>query len=453
MFSMKHRSSQPCLAPFNSLFFSMTGKAYYCLANRNAVLGSYPAQSVDEIVSGDLMQQYRIQFIKEKFIEGCEQCKQHLTQGTEAAAFINFHKAYPLLSDYRPRYIDFELDNRCNLNCIMCSPYFSSSIPYSDGVCSNYKSPYDDAFFTAFDKYAPALIKAHFRGGEPFLISRYHDFWERLRSINHALHIGATTNATVLSTEHRRMLERGNFDLNVSLDSLQTNTYEKIRIGATFSKYKEHLDYFISLNEQGKINLSACMCLMSLNWQEFPDLFRFCNQHDIVVYINYVEVPEYLSIKKMNKAKIEMLIHCFEKEEISGKGRVAEVNRIVFATMLGQLRQWASEAPAKRQNAEEILALVQQKKETFFVLLNAFLLENSQFARFDKVWFERQINALKSHELPGFQIDLVYFSLLDTPIPEIVKMLPELSQELLNRKILDKYLYVVNMMKTIENDL
>jgi len=448
----KLHNSAPCLAPFNSLFFSMTGKAYFCLANKQATPGSYPRQTVDEIISGAFVRSLRNRFSDESFIEGCEKCRYHLDHGTSGNAFLNFHKAYPLRKDFLPRYIDFELDNRCNLHCAMCSPYFSSSAPYSDGSYSNYKTPYDEAFYASFDRYAPYLIKAHFRGGEPFLVSRYHDFWERLLTINPSLRIGVTTNGTVLSERHKAMLEKGNFDVNISLDSLEAATYAGIRLGAQFEQYREHLDYLVSLHVGGRCNLSACMCLMKLNWPEFPALFRFCNQHGIVVYINFVEEPEFLSLKSYNRSEIALVIDHLKKTEISWSSPAGAVNQVVFSAMLLRLSQWEQSAPTTVPAQHEVLAAVPGNKELFLRNLAQFIDENPEFSSYNSGFFASKFDAMKPFEKGGFPIDLVYSSLVKGSLRDILEKLQCISTEELNRKILDKYFLAVNTLTHHENE-
>lgn len=442
----KHAKDPVCLAPYNSVFFSMTGKAYYCLANREAVLGTYPAQSVDEILSGTVTQEFRKEFSNAAFIAGCEACRTHLESGTAGSAFMNFHKAYPMRSDHMPRYIDFELDNRCNLNCAMCSPYFSSAVPYSDGKHSEYQSPYDEAFYKSFDKVAPYLMKAHFRGGEPFLIPQYHEFWERLIQLNPAIRIGVTTNGTVLSKHNRSLIKGGHFDINISLDTLQEATYRNIRMGGDFNKYQEHLDEYVTLYHRGKINLSACMCLMTYNWAEFPELFEFCNINRIAVYINYVEVPEYLSLKCVTQAELMKIRERLEQAHISWAGAIGAVNQATFATLLLQLKQWEQNALVEIPGYQEALDAMPRNKEAFFKAVNQYTSHHRKFHSFDPHWFEEQISAIKTFETAGYPMDLIYAVLLKSPIAEVMEKLPTLNHESLRRKILDKYYYAVHML-------
>jgi molybdenum cofactor biosynthesis enzyme MoaA len=450
MHHKKHTSSA-CLAPFNSLFFSMTGKVYFCLANRKALLGTYPEQSVEELISGPITAELRRKFVKDRFVDGCEDCRRHLDNNTDSAAFINFHKGYLPQKDYMPRYIDFELDNRCNLNCVMCSPYFSSTVPYSDGSHSAYRTPYDDAFFNSFDRMAPQLQKIHFRGGEPFLIKRYHDFWSRLVKIKPSLRIGLTTNGTVLTPQHKQVLQGGSFDVNISLDTLQEDTYHKIRVGAQYAKYKENLDYLVDLYEQKTINLSACMCLMSYNWREFPALFRFCNEHDIVVYINYVEMPEYLSLKSRSRDEITHIIKVYQEEEFVWKGRAAVTNKIIFNTMLQQLLQWSLQAVESVTDSGMVLSNLIQYKSRFMKNLVLYIDKHPDFSSYNEAWFISHIEALATHAKVGFPIDLVYVALLDMKMEEVMGKLPTLGKDALNRKILDKYFLVVHSLEAREN--
>jgi sulfatase maturation enzyme AslB (radical SAM superfamily) len=441
-----------CLAPYNSIFFSMNGSAYFCLCNKKQLLGTYPENSVDDIILGEKTQDYRSRFLKENLLDGCDNCKNHLDNGTSEIAFFNLHKIYPpRYKDFYPRYIDFELDNRCNLSCIMCKPYFSSSIPEMNGDPNLYKSPYDDTFIQSFDKYAPHLLKAHFRGGEPFLIKRYHHFWERLLEKGNKVHIGVTTNGTVMADNIRKFVESGRFDINISIDSLQKETYEKIRRGAEFKDFYSNLKYLISVKDKGKCQLSACICLMTMNWQEFPDLISFCSKNGIRVYINYVEMPYPLSLRSLDAEKILSIRDFLSRYEITGNDLTTNYNIAVYKSVLTQLENWAIFNEGIKEKVEAYIKSIPVEKSVFFVKLDDYLQLHPEFQTINKEWFINHIHAVQTREIKGFPIDLLYISFKEVKLEIIVQTAMSWKEEQIDKMIFDRYTETINKIQLSGN--
>jgi MoaA/NifB/PqqE/SkfB family radical SAM enzyme len=79
-----------------------------------------------------------------------------------------------------PRVMEFELSNECNLECVMCNGYFSSSIRKNREKLPASVSPYNDQFVDELDQFIPHLTDAKFLGGEPFMIDIYLKIWERI---------------------------------------------------------------------------------------------------------------------------------------------------------------------------------------------------------------------------------------------------------------------------------
>lgn len=423
----------------------MDGSAYFCLCNKKQILGKYPENSVDEIILGNIASNYRQRFLKESLLEGCENCKNHLKNRTGEIAFFNMHKGYPpRYKDFYPRFIDFELSNRCNLSCIMCKPFFSSSIPEKNGNQNLYKSPYDDIFTNSFDKYAPHLLKAHFRGGEPLLIKPYHHFWERLIEKGKTVRIGITTNGTVITEKSRKFIESGRFDINISIDSLQKETYEKIRQGAEFRDFYSNLNYLISVKNRGKCQLSACICLMTLNWQEFPYLLSFCSKNGIRIYINYVELPFNLSLRSLDAEKILSIRDFLGKSEILENNLISGYNHSVYKSVLQQLENWAKIREAIEEKLSKYIATIPSEKVAFFIRLEDYLKNHPEYASINKHWFIKGLAGIKSQEAAGYPIDLIYISLNDLPIEFIVQTAMSWKEDQIENMIFDRYKETVN---------
>jgi len=161
-----------------------------------------------------------------------------------------FRKSEP---EVYPIRLEFELSNKCNLECAMCSGVFSSSIRANREGKPPLPQMYDSNFVEQLKPFIPHLKQAKFLGGEPFLIDIYYDIWELFIKSNPSCEIIITTNGTVFTNKVQRVLENLNCQIIVSLDSVTKDTYEGIRVNAVMERTLDHLDKFMSLNRDGLV--------------------------------------------------------------------------------------------------------------------------------------------------------------------------------------------------------
>ena len=74
-----------------------------------------------------------------------------------------FYDKYGLLPQTNyPRVLEFELSNRCNLACIMCSERVSSSIAKQKDESYKHQEIYDEEFVNQLDEFIPICGKPNF---------------------------------------------------------------------------------------------------------------------------------------------------------------------------------------------------------------------------------------------------------------------------------------------------
>ncbi len=117
-----------CNAAEYSLLFQPGGEILACHYNRGYILGNYPQNAIDDVWNGEK----RIKLIKKirkgNFPKTCEFCKQAIKNGFYNKSGINkYQYITPGQSGY-PSSMEFQLDNICNLECIMCSGEYSALI-------------------------------------------------------------------------------------------------------------------------------------------------------------------------------------------------------------------------------------------------------------------------------------------------------------------------------------
>lgn len=325
-----------CYAPLKSIYFTYQGEAYSCCENHGYKLGDFPQQSLKEIWFGDRTNTLR-DYIKHNDLSlGCNTCKHYLDIGNYNGVKARFYDDIPSESDF-PARMEFELDNTCNLECIMCDGWSSSLIRKNRDKLPPIKNPYQKDFVKQLEEFIPHLNQTHFVGGEPFVMKTYYDIWERIIQINPKCRITVQTNATVMNDKIISLLERGNFSINVSLDTLNPTIYHNIRRNANFDKVLSNTLYFIDYCKKNNTDFYLTPCPMQHNWFDMPELMRFASMYDIKVIFHSVLYPQKSSLFGFSDEKLSEIYHLFDKEHFKTDNYNETFNLQSFKTLMFQL--------------------------------------------------------------------------------------------------------------------
>lgn len=340
-----------CHAPFKSIYFGHGGRAVACCYNRSYVLGEYPARSVKDIWWGAEADRLR-DYIKHNDLSlGCFGCRQQITARNFDAVKARQYDERRINRNHYPSVMEFELSNVCNLECEMCSGEFSSLIRAKREKLPPIVSVYDAGFVEQLEEFIPFLEEVKFYGGEPFLIDIYYDIWERIMRINPAVRISVQTNATVLNNRVKNILEHTNFHINISLDSLQKETYESIRKNAVFERVMENLDYFYNYCKAKNTFFGISVCAMRQNWRELPAFINRFNTLDVPVYFHTVLDPYHLSLRSMKPEELSEAVKYLQGFDFPAGSPIQQKNRTHYFDFLNQLMKWRDEAGLKSQQA------------------------------------------------------------------------------------------------------
>jgi uncharacterized Fe-S cluster-containing radical SAM superfamily protein len=240
--------------------------------------------------------------------------------------------------------MEFELSNKCNIECVMCDGYFSSSIRKNREKLPALESPYNDAFVNELDEFIPHLTDAKFLGGEPFMIDIYLKIWERIRKLNPNMRIHITTNGTFLTDRVKQLLEGLRAGIILSIDSVNVDTYHKIRINGNFDKVMSNLEYFREYTKKKNTFISLAACPITYNWHELPEMLNFCLEKNITLYFNAVFTPEEFSLKEQPlemQEKIIAFLKCNPAPEMKGNLRSPRNLSInAYNDFIKQLEGW-----------------------------------------------------------------------------------------------------------------
>ncbi|MCK5617137.1 twitch domain-containing radical SAM protein [Candidatus Pacearchaeota archaeon] len=335
-----------CHAPFTAMNFEQNGNVSACCYNRTHILGHYPDNTLQEMWNGEKAGQMRMQMQKNDLPEGCEICYSNFVaknfSGLKTLFYDNFAVDYSGNEDAlpMPKVLEFEISNTCNLECIMCDGYYSSSIRQNIEKKSPLENPYDDSFIEQLEPFIPHLQEARFLGGEPFLIETYYKIWALIGKVNPNINIVVTTNGTILNNRVKEILEKLNVSLVLSIDSLAEQNYERIRVKAKFKKTMENLQYFVDYARRKETDLNFAICPMQHNWKDIPDLLSFCNKNGICLYFNTVFKPVRFSIRTMKNDELFEVIQYLKKTPLTEETEVHQYNNSKYLALINQLSEY-----------------------------------------------------------------------------------------------------------------
>ncbi|OQA00306.1 MAG: Cyclic pyranopterin monophosphate synthase [Bacteroidetes bacterium ADurb.Bin408] len=325
-----------CYAPFKMLYFAFNGEVVACCHNRRHILGKIPDQRIDEIWQGDALKKLRDHIAHNDLSLGCHICKDALMAGNYDGAKNSYYDRYSVHA--MPRIMEFELDNRCNLSCIFCNDLFSSG--HEKGLNEQNKNPYNDNFVKQLEPYIPYLKEAKFYGGEPFLINIYYDIWALMIKLNPKIEILIQTNGTILNDRIKELLDKGRFNINISIDSIKKEPFEDIRKGASFEKVLENVNYFQKYSVLHRRHLGIIPTPCRHNWKELPDITNWAGTLGAKVYFNTLVTPLEMALWNLPPETLEDIHTTLSQAKINQNTTIEKYNARHFSDFLKQLNGW-----------------------------------------------------------------------------------------------------------------
>jgi len=365
----KHRKhtdkSRICHAPFTSLNFEQNGNITACCFNRTDILGKYPQQSIRQTWDGPAAIFLRDKISSYDLGGGCKLCRILLESGNYSGTKAIHYDEYGHKSSINkikniflknrqdailPKVFEFEISNTCNLECHMCSGYFSSTIRKNREHLPPINNPYDDAFVEQVAEFIPALTDLKFLGGEPFLIEIYYKIWDKIALINPGARVHITTNGTVLNQKVKDLLSKLNVGIVVSIDSLVPENFEQIRVGAKLDKVLDNFHYFKELTKHKGSYLGIACCAMSNNWKDLPAIVDFANKQEVSLHFNVVWNPGHLSLRYLDHDELEMIEQYLSAQTFKTSNSIHTRNLNAYHQLIQTVTHWKKERSHTRLN-------------------------------------------------------------------------------------------------------
>ena len=298
----------PCVAPYNNMYFTTEGRVAPCWLLVGHLDTWGPDRSIKDIWFGEKFTEYRNNLKEGIFNSECRVCKQKIEADTWplAMAYDGFSvKEYPTM-------LELELSNQCNLECVMCEGRLSSGIRKNRDKLPPLPNVYDDSFVEQVKEFIPYLEELRFNGGEPFAQKIVYDICMLVAQIKPELRINIATNGTVYNKQVREILEKCNIHLNISIDSLDKENYESIRINGNFDDLMENFQTFKKYCHDNDRGLSVMVNPMNNNWWEMPNFVKFTTENNVNLWYNTIHHPEHLSIWSLPSKDISVILQTLE---------------------------------------------------------------------------------------------------------------------------------------------
>jgi len=303
-------TTSPCVAPYNNMYFTTEGRVAPCWLLVGHLDTWGPNRSIKDIWFGEKFTEYRNNLKNNIFNSECRVCKQKIEADTWplALAYDGFGiKEYPTL-------LELELNNQCNLECVMCEGRLSSGIRKNRDKLPPLPLIYDDTFVEQLKEFIPHLEELRFNGGEPFAQKIVYDICMLVAELNPGLRINIATNGTVYNKQVRAILEKCNVSLNISIDSLEKDNYEAIRINGNFDDLMSNFEIFKKYCHTNNRGLSVMVNPMNNNWWEMANFVKFTTDNKVHLWYNTIHHPEHLSIWKLPSTDLSVIIQTLQPQ-------------------------------------------------------------------------------------------------------------------------------------------
>jgi len=351
-----------CLAPDSTLYFMTTGDVRACCKNVAHPLGNVAQQRLPEIWAGarrrDLVEHLRA----DDFGLGCQSCDWQVSnEGEDSIYARRFDEFAPGIAaqdpdDIWPVHLEFNISNRCNLQCVQCEGLLSSSIRIHRERLPALPKVYDEQFF---DDVIPFLAHAkdiQVAGGEPFLGPESMRLFELMAEHAADAHCAVVTNATQWNRRVEAVLDAIPLTIAISIDGISKSVYESIRIGADHDQVLTNIDRFVDYTNRVGTETSFTFCLMVENYTDFGDLLLFAEERGITVDVSVVYHPVQCSLSDLDADALGRVCDELDAQSATVLPQL-RLNRAAWTTELARLRQWhrfrvGAERATSEQTAE-----------------------------------------------------------------------------------------------------
>lgn len=176
----------------------------------------------------------------------------------------------------RINYLRISVTDRCNLRCQYCMPEDGVSLLNHKDILS-----FEEIAEVVRFGVAQGVDKVRITGGEPLVRKGIVNLVKILSEINGIKDLAMTTNGVYLSDYAEDLKKAGLMRINISLDTIDPQKYNKVTRGGDIQKV------FDGIKAAKKYNLTPvkinCVVLKSSNEEDAQEVKHFCEKNDLSV--------------------------------------------------------------------------------------------------------------------------------------------------------------------------
>lgn len=322
-----------CLYPFTHINWKANGQIGVC--NRCDPMGKVSdLKSIDDFWHGEEVKKIREKQSQGIWPEECRACKDLEDSGStsyrqesllDESIHHNWVKGIDFTdqsNQFKAREIELRFGNLCNLQCMMCSPKFSSqwensvkSNPEFQSWIQKDKENFDiydinrleskeelqqanEFILTSLESKSLDIDRVLFSGGEPLLQKDHYRCLEVLLPQAHKITLEYTSNLNYLNFEKYDVLELWkkfkHIYIKVSLDA-DPYLYSYLRRKGNIDLVTKNIKKVHQTLDSKKMTFVGTCTTSAYNIERLPEIMTFFNELGMYTHTSIVEYPTFLS--------------------------------------------------------------------------------------------------------------------------------------------------------------
>jgi cyclic pyranopterin phosphate synthase len=209
-------------------------------------------------------------------------------------------------------YIRVSVTSRCNFRCLYCMP----NTPF-EWEPKEYLLTYEEMFEFLKVAIDNGIKKIRITGGEPLIRKDLDKFIKMIADYAPEIDLAMTTNGYFLKDSAKLLKEAGLKRINISLDSLKSETYIKIAQKDVFENVIQGIEEAQKVGLKVKLN---AVILKGINDNEIVKLYEYAKNKNMTIrFIEYMENntadSNIKGLKSDEVLEILQKYHSFTKQE------------------------------------------------------------------------------------------------------------------------------------------
>jgi cyclic pyranopterin phosphate synthase len=202
------------------------------------------------------------------------------------------------------RKLRLSLTDRCNLRCNYCMPLNATFMKSEQYLSAT-------EYTEIIQELAQlGITSVRLTGGEPFLRADFADILANIAQIE-GIELSLTTNGILLTPHLSLLKQQGIKKLNISLDSLQADTFRKITHGQNLGTVLNAIETAVSQGFQVKLNM---VLIANQNAHELPAMVAYAKKWGIEVrFLELMQIGYACNLPQDSFISAKTMIECLSQ--------------------------------------------------------------------------------------------------------------------------------------------